>query len=65
MKITVNGEPKAISATTLQGAMAELGYADARVATAVNETFVPSSARDGQVLADGDRLEILAPMQGG
>lgn len=65
MKITVNGEPKDIGASTLQGAMAELGYADAQVATAVNETFVPSSARGGRVLADGDRLEILAPMQGG
>ncbi|MBC9245377.1 sulfur carrier protein ThiS [Paracoccus sp. 11-3] len=65
MKITVNGELKHISATTLQTALVELGYADARVATAVNETFVPSSARAGQALAEGDRLEILAPMQGG
>ena len=31
----------------------------------LNGAFVPGSARAGQVLKDGDRLEVLAPMQGG
>jgi sulfur carrier protein len=65
MKIMVNGEPREITATKLDDALAELGYADARVATAVNESFVPAAARAGRSLADGDRLEILAPRQGG
>ncbi|TJZ83924.1 sulfur carrier protein ThiS [Paracoccus hibiscisoli] len=65
MRIEVNGTPRDITATTLADALAELGWADARVATALNGDFVPSSARAGQALRDGDRLEVLAPMQGG
>lgn len=65
MKIMVNGEPREIAATNLGEALAELGYGCARVATAVNESFVPAAARAGRPLADGDRLEILAPRQGG
>lgn len=65
MKITVNGTPHEIAAQTLEAALAELGYGEARVATAVNESFVPATARAGRALEAGDRLEILAPMQGG
>jgi sulfur carrier protein len=35
------------------------------VATAVNEAFVPSSARGALELGAGDRVEIVAPQQGG
>lgn len=65
MKITVNGTPTDIAATDLAQALNELGYGEARVATAVNESFVPVTARGQQALAEGDRLEILAPKQGG
>lgn len=65
MRIEVNGTPRDITATTLAEALAELGWAEARVATALNGEFVPSSARSGQALSEGDRLEVLAPMQGG
>ena len=36
-----------------------------KIATAVNEAFVPASLRDQTNLADGDRVEIVAPRQGG
>ncbi len=36
-----------------------------RVATAVNESFVATSERPAQELKEGDRVEIVAPMQGG
>ena len=65
MRIEVNGTPRDIAATTIQDALTELGWAEARVATALNGDFVPSSARAAQALRDGDRLEVLAPMQGG
>ena len=65
MKIILNGEPRDVTATRLSDLMEELGYAGARVATAVNEDFVPAGARAGTVLAEGDRLEVVAPMQGG
>jgi sulfur carrier protein len=42
-----------------------LGLAEARVATALNGVFVPKGARAETVVQEGDRLEVLAPMQGG
>ena len=65
MKITLNGKAVEIRAATLADALAELGYADAQVATAVNEEFVPRGARAVRALAAGDRVEVVAPRQGG
>ncbi len=65
MKITVNGEARELRAAALPDALAELGYGDGKVATALNETFVPAAARAGVTLSEGDRLEIVAPRQGG
>jgi sulfur carrier protein len=65
VKILVNGAWRETTATDLAGALAELGYAASLVATAVNGEFVPSGARQGRPLVEGDRLEVLAPMQGG
>jgi sulfur carrier protein len=49
----------------LATALVELGYGAEKVATAVNEAFVPSSARGALELGAGDRVEIVAPQQGG
>lgn len=66
MHLTVNGESRTLHADRLAAALAELGYHHAtRIATALNGAFVPASQREAQGLADGDSLEILAPMQGG
>jgi sulfur carrier protein len=43
----------------------ELGYGEAVVATALNGEFVAAGSRPGARLTEGDRLEVLAPMQGG
>jgi sulfur carrier protein len=64
MKIVLNGEAREVEATTLSALLFETGFSG-RVATAVNEAFVPATLRDSQALADGDRVEIVAPMQGG
>ena len=65
MIITVNAEPREIHATTLADALPELGFTGAALATALNGNFVPRDARPATALTEGDRLEILAPMQGG
>lgn len=65
MKISLNGEPREIRAPSLDAALAELGFGAATVATAVNGAFVPAPARAATVLAEGDRVEVLAPRQGG
>lgn len=65
MKITVNGAPAEVSAETLPEILDELGYGDEKVATAVNEVFVPVATRAEVSLGPGDRLEVVAPRQGG
>ncbi|WP_299841884.1 sulfur carrier protein ThiS [uncultured Jannaschia sp.] len=64
MKIRINGEEIETRGQTLAAILEELGYGEAKVATAVNETFVPATAR-GVTLSPGDRIEIVAPRQGG
>ncbi|MDJ0612631.1 MAG: sulfur carrier protein ThiS [Rhizobiaceae bacterium] len=65
MRIMHNGEPVEVTGETLDAVLAELGYADAVVATAINGSFVPVPKRDETQLQPGDSLEVLAPMQGG
>ena len=65
MKIVLNGEPREIRAAALDEALAELGFAGATVATAINGGFVPAPARPATRLAEGDRVEVLTPRQGG
>ncbi|MGH8181848.1 MAG: sulfur carrier protein ThiS [Steroidobacteraceae bacterium] len=65
MRILINGASRDIRAADLSGALEELGYAGAVVATAVNGEFVPAADRPAARLADGDRIEVLAPLQGG
>ena len=65
MQINVNGKPAEVKETNLYNILKELGYYDAKVATAVNEVFVPTAERSKLRLSAGDRLEIVAPQQGG
>lgn len=65
MKLVVNGEPRDVRAATLAEALQSLDYGEARVATALNGEFVPARARAGTQLKTGDRIEIVAPRQGG
>jgi sulfur carrier protein len=64
-KIHVNGEATETAATTLAHLVAELGYADGAVATALNGEFVARHARAATQLSPGDHVEIVAPRQGG
>lgn len=65
MKILLNGEEREVSATRLSDLLIELGFEGATIATALNGDFVPATERANTELADGDRLEIVAPQQGG
>jgi sulfur carrier protein len=65
MKIIVNGEKTEVQSATLAAVLDELGHGGAKVATAVNEDFVPASLRASTNLDAGDRVEIVAPRQGG
>ena len=63
--ILVNGERTMTSARTLADLVAGQGFAENQVATALNGDFVPRGARGGTLLHDGDKVEIVAPRQGG
>ena len=66
MIIEVNGEKKQVDQ---QAILAEVitgwGYESALIAVAHYDVFVPRSRYAALQLQDGDRLEIVAPMQGG
>ncbi|MBO6816613.1 MAG: sulfur carrier protein ThiS [Rhizobiaceae bacterium] len=65
MNIQLNGEMKQTDAATLEALLDEHGFGGAKIATALNGEFVPAPLRASTKLKDGDRLEVLAPMQGG
>ena len=57
MKFTVNGEALELDAGNLADLLAKLDYEGDWLATAVNGDLVHRE--------EGDRIEILSPMQGG
>ena len=63
--VLVNGERTETGAASLAELVAQLGYAQEAVATALNCDFVPRQARAGSPLRVGDKVEIVAPRQGG
>ncbi|MBU2959952.1 sulfur carrier protein ThiS [Citreicella sp. C3M06] len=65
MKVMINGTATTLASTTLAAALDELGYGEAKLATALNETFVPAASRASTTLSEGDRIEIVTPRQGG
>ena len=66
MKIHVNGEEKALTATTTIAALlADMGLAQRRVAVEVNREIVPRSRHAEFELRDQDRVEIVNAIGGG
>lgn len=64
MNITLNGRTRHSDATSLADLLTECGFGP-KVATARNGDFIPTSLRATTALADGDQIEVVAPMQGG
>ena len=65
MRIFLNDDAHDVEPGTLAGALESLGFAGRKIATAVNGRFVAAAARPRTALADGDKIEVVAPMQGG
>jgi len=65
LNILLNGEAFATNAKTLDELCARLGFAGARIATALNGSFVAAPERGSTPLAEADEIEIVAPRQGG
>ncbi|MCX2723072.1 sulfur carrier protein ThiS [Roseibium salinum] len=65
MKLTINGQEQEVSSETLAALLDELAYDHEFLATARNSDLVAAEDRADCPLAEGDRIEILSPMQGG
>ena len=63
--IELNGKKVASEADNLADFLVEAGFGGAVVATALNGDFIAQSARGKTQLSMGDKVEVLAPMQGG
>ncbi len=61
----MNGETRETGARTLQELCSSLGYGEMKVATALNGDFVPAGRRAATPISQADRVEIVAPRQGG
>jgi sulfur carrier protein len=65
MRIFLNDDAHDVEAGTLAAALEALGYGGRKIATALNGRFVAAPARPATTLTEGDRVEVVAPMQGG
>ena len=63
--VLVNGAAVETAARTLGELVAQLGFGEGQVATALNGDFVPRQARADTSIAADDKVEIVAPRQGG
>jgi sulfur carrier protein len=65
MRIFLNDDAHDIEPGSLAVALESLGFGGRKIATAVNGRFVAAAARPKTALTEGDRVEVVAPMQGG
>ncbi len=63
--IVVNAERLRVRAGSLADVLAQLGYGEAKIATALNGDFVPERMRAATPVSPGDRIEIVSARQGG
>jgi thiamine biosynthesis protein ThiS len=66
MKLIINGKEQSFEAPlNLYDVLEQQGFIEMMIAVARNGDFVPRSNYADTALADGDEIEIVAPMQGG
>ena len=65
MQVSINGEDRTVSATTVQQMMDELGFDTAKVAVERNREIVPRSAYGDTPVGEGDSFEIVHFIGGG
>lgn len=65
--VSFNGEGFAIhQGMTLTNFLQQRGYTpEQRIACAINTAFVPKGQYAQTLLKDGDRIDVVAPIQGG
>ncbi|MGP9809936.1 sulfur carrier protein ThiS [Rhodopseudomonas sp. NSM] len=65
MLVTLNGEQREVTATSVAALMSELDCTGGHYAVAINYDVVPRGKWDETAVNAGDEIEILTPRQGG
>ncbi|MHB8121463.1 MAG: sulfur carrier protein ThiS [Desulfuromonadaceae bacterium] len=66
MRIVLNGEPaETADGATVETLLQQLGISRERVAVELNADIVPKAGYEKQLLADGDKIEIVHFVGGG
>ena len=66
LQISLNGQPVATDAATLQALLLAQGYDLATAfACAINNGFVPRTQWPMRTLKNGDRIDVITPIAGG
>lgn len=66
IQISVNNQSQSLAEnTSLSDALASWGFANSKIAVAINQEFVPRSSYKDRVLKDKDQIDIVKPVGGG
>lgn len=66
MIIYINDQPLSLDfSCTLQEMLEQKNKSAAHVAIAINNQFIPKSMFTRTIVQDGDRIDLITPMQGG
>ena len=66
MNITLNGKQQMLETPkSIEGLLKEEGYNGKLIAVAINGAFLPKSSYGKTNINENDKIEIVAPMQGG
>jgi len=66
IKVSVNGKIEEVNANlNVQQFIQELGYREKGFALAINTIFIAIHTYENTIIKEGDKIDILAPVQGG
>ena len=66
LNIYVNNQPKQVDPTaSLYEVLLENKYIEEHIAIAINNQFIPRKQFANTQLCEGDRIDVIVPMQGG
>ncbi|OGV29897.1 MAG: thiamine biosynthesis protein ThiS [Legionellales bacterium RIFCSPHIGHO2_12_FULL_35_11] len=65
INIYFNDESHQVESQSLQEFLLHKNHIDSHFAIAINSLFIPRTAYKTTLLYDGDRVDMIVPMQGG
>lgn len=65
LELTINGELKSVSSSTLNDLLLELGLQNKKLAVELNKKIVPRDNYSNTCISSGDSLEIVHFIGGG